>query len=97
VIERCRGPPHDVVDVHRAPDDVVAVGAAAVCAPDNVIGEGAAPHDVVPIEPGAPDDVVQPGPPDDVVQRGPPHDVVEGGAPDDGVARTGARRAPHDV
>src|SRR5215470_16911632 len=60
LLSSCRRAPDDVVDIVRAPDDVV-----PVCAPDYVVAVGS-PDDVVVIE-GAPNDVVGFGAPDDVV------------------------------
>src|SRR5262249_34539609 len=77
--------PHDVVvGVNGAPDHVLAIRAAAVGAPHDVLVDAGAPHDVVARVAGtrrAPDDV-----------------LVDGGAPDDVVARViAALRAPDDV
>src|SRR6185503_20016585 len=77
----------------RAPDDGVTIGAAAISAPDDVVGERRAPDDVVAIEGRAPDDVAGGGrrAPDDVV-------AITEGAPDDVVAveSQGLGRAPDD-
>src|SRR5215467_12829057 len=67
LLPSCRRAPDDVVDIVRAPDDVV-----PVCAPDYVVAVGS-PDDVVVV--GSPDDVVE--------IEGAPNDVVGFGAPDD--------------
>src|SRR5207302_1947164 len=97
--------PDDVVLRNdRAPDHLVAIRAAAVSAPHDVVFVGCgAPDDVVAVEHGTPDDVVTRGrgPPDDVValSRGSPDDVlsIRGRAPHDVVAFAGAHGAPDDV
>src|SRR5206468_2281310 len=88
VVEQIVSAPHDVVAVGRAPDDVVAaIRAAALSAPDDVVGaEAGAPYDVVADERRAPHDVV-------VAPRRAPNDALaavshKNGAiaPSDGVA-----------